>query len=475
MKQRIKNSLLLYLLIMVIVTIISLIFTYFIFTANLNNVRYSYTSNEGISNTAEIVKIAENNFTNAGQIDLMQSLLKNKLKDLNAQIKIIDLSGKILYNSEEHSNRSVNILQIEDWVGAGNTFKKTDPGYVFLSFPILAEGMQIGNVVLKVPEKRIYDIEFTKITMDVFLPFVICMLLIITLISLLILNIRTDVLKPLEMLSSFAKRISKGELEGEIPYKKDNEVGTFCLVFDFMRTELKNSLLKQEEHEKAHKELIASISHDLKTPLSSIKAYVEGLQDGIAKDTESYQRYLAVIKKKTDSLVILINELMQYSLEELEQFRINLEERYSRELFEDILILIKLQFEKEQVEFNVEGEIPNVLLNVDPVRIEQVVLNLVQNAKKYTPPGGKIYFSATIEDNLFKVSVKDTGYGIAEEDKAYIFDKFYRGERIKTSIIEGSGLGLSICKHIVEKHGGWIFFESSLNKGSTFTFVLPKV
>jgi signal transduction histidine kinase len=475
MKQRIEASLSVYLLIMASVILASLVAIYFIITANLDGIRRTYISNEGFGRTAEIVETARKNFTLADRKDLLQGLLKSRLEELDAQMKVIDLSGKILYDSEDRSDRFVNILQTEAWVGAGTSFRKSDPGYMFLSYPVLLEGVQTGNVLLKLPEKEIYDIDLFKIAISVLLPFAICIFLIIILISLIVRSIRRDVLRPLEMLSGFAKNISKGKLDEEVPYRKDNEVGAFCSAFDLMRTELKNSLVKQAEHEKAHKELIASVSHDLRTPLSSIKAYVEGLQDGIARDADAYRRYLAVIKKKTDSLVILVNELMQYSLEELEQFRINPKELYSKELLEDIIILIRVQFEKGSVEFIAEGEIPNVLLKVDSVRIEQVILNLVQNAKKYTPPGGKIYFSSAAEGNFLKVSVKDTGCGIAEEDKAYIFDKFYRGEKSKTSVIEGSGLGLSICKNIVEKHGGRISAESSLNKGSTFTFTLPKV
>ena len=162
-----------------------------------------------------------------------------------------------------------------------------------------------------------------------------------------------SVLKPLDELHKATEKMMAGDLDYEIGYKKDNEMGRYCQAFEQMRVQLKESLEKQAALEKSRKELIASISHDLRTPLSSIRGYVEGLDDGIVHDTDKYHRYIAVIKNKTESLDNLIENLFKYSQSELSGDRISLCSRESGELLETIIKPFELEFADSQICFEV--------------------------------------------------------------------------------------------------------------------------
>jgi signal transduction histidine kinase len=270
------------------------------------------------------------------------------------------------------------------------------------------------------------------------------------------------------------KNISEGNLDYQIKYKNNDEIGKFCIVFDDMRKELKESLENQVKYEKSRRELIASISHELRTPITSITGYVEGLEEGIASDGEMFQRYISVIKDKTEKLDHLIEDLFQYSQMELGQLNMNIMTINSMELFEEIFTNLKMEFMNTNIAFTRQGPLPDVEINVDHYRIRQVIDNLIQNAKRYANSDGKISAGVKLKnDNKIVVFITDNGEGIPEEDIENIFEKFFRGEKSRSREYGGVGLGLAICKHIVEAHGGEIWVDSKTGRGSTFYFTIP--
>jgi signal transduction histidine kinase len=288
--------------------------------------------------------------------------------------------------------------------------------------------------------------------------------------------ISRDILVPLKELSTAADNIVRGDYEFRVAYRGNNEMGRFSEAFEVMRSKLQESLEQQRLSEQARKELITTISHDLRTPLSSIKGYVEGLQDGIVHDKAKYERYLAIIKNKTVKLDSLIEELFQITQLESGHLIMQAELENSQELLEDLIRPFELEFMDLNAELIVHRPFPALPVRADRARIAQVFDNLLGNALKYADAGeSSITISAEMEASFLRIRVGDNGSGIAEEDLPHIFDRFYRGDKSRSSKYGGSGLGLFICKKIIEVHGGTISVRSRLGAGSLFEISLPVV
>jgi signal transduction histidine kinase len=304
------------------------------------------------------------------------------------------------------------------------------------------------------------------------------------LISACILIIRTNycnrsILKPINEICSSANAIIAGNYDLEVirVYEKvigKNEVGDLTYSFELMRDELKEKQIHEEKLKKSQQELISCISHDLKTPISTIKAYSEGLRDGIARTPQSQTDYIKVIIDKTDLLIGMINELLQYSNTQLRQLDINRRELYFLEYFNFTMKELKVYVEQKNVEFSYELKTADMLVEIDPKRITEVLYNLVDNSLKYidSERQGRIVIEAERAADFILIKVKDNGIGISSDDIPYVFDKFYRAEKSRSSSIPGSGLGLSICKYIVHEHGGEIYCKSRHNKGCEIGFTV---
>ncbi len=417
------------------------------------------------------------NFANIDDYDFIHKLVAPSLDKYNARLQVVDLSNTILFDSE---NRVASLQKQAYKPGAHGREIDLDKrleadvnGLLTLTSPVAFDGRQAGTAYITLSGISISKNVNTKILLFVASLYLLPLLVIILLIYLLTRRISGDILIPLKELNASAEKIVQGNLDFKINYNKDNELGRFCQVFDAMREKLSQSLEQREAYEYSRKKLLAAISHDLRTPISSIKAYVEGLQDGIVKDKAKFDRYLSVIKSKAESLDSLIDDLFQYSQLELEKLDIQLCGQNSRRMLEEILTPLKLELDGSDIDFILSEPIPDVTINADRRRMEQVLNNLIQNARQYGSTGGKIVFAAGVEGGSLLVSIRDYGQGIPEDDLPLLFEGFYRGEKSRSRLYGGAGLGLSICKHIVEQHGGKIWAESTPGEGSTFYFTLP--
>jgi signal transduction histidine kinase len=307
---------------------------------------------------------------------------------------------------------------------------------------------------------------YFRIILPILIPFFICALILGWIIS-------SNILRPLHELVYATKKITCGDFDFTLSYNKNDEMGGLCAAFEIMREQLKTSMDKQAELEHSRKELIASISHDLRTPMSSIKGYVEGLQDGIVHDKEKFDRYIAVIKSKTESLDNLIENLFQYSQLDISDTKEALCIRESRELLESIIAPIEIEFADQSVKLEVAEPFPSVHLYANENSIAQVFDNLISNARRYVGVDGLIKISANLEGDYLKISIADNGTGISQEDLPHVFDQFYRAEKSRSKIFGGVGLGLAICKRVIENHKGKIWVESTSGVGTVFYVTLP--
>ncbi|MEJ8307205.1 HAMP domain-containing sensor histidine kinase [Saccharibacillus sacchari] len=302
------------------------------------------------------------------------------------------------------------------------------------------------------------------------IPFAICGTVLAWVIS-------STVLLPLRDLKKAADAIQTGCFDYALTVQSHDEMGDFCRAFEAMRQQLQVSLHKQAALEDSRKELIASISHDLRTPLSSIKGYLEALNDGIARDEAKTARYMTIIRNKTDHLERLIESLFQYSQLDFDNpadQRISLD---AKELLDTILIPFEMEFAESDIRFETQNELPPCFLDVNPGQIAQVFDNLIYNAKTYTEhqPNGVIRVEAQIQPNHLIVQIADNGTGIAATDLPYIFDYFYRSEKSRSRQHGGAGLGLALTKKIIENHSGTITSVSIPGQQTVFSFTLPLV
>jgi PAS domain S-box-containing protein len=221
-------------------------------------------------------------------------------------------------------------------------------------------------------------------------------------------------------------------------------------------------------------ELISVVSHQLRTPMTSVKGYTDLLYlETVGKINEAQRRFLSIIKSNADRLALLANDLLDISRIETGRMRLNVEFIHISAIIDEIAASLRGQIEEKGLSLKLD--IPESLSPIygDRDRVTQILINLIDNARHYTPAGGQITVSAQVRGDFLQVSVADTGIGIAPEDQKKIFDRFYRADHSLVQEVAGTGLGLSIAKSFVEMHGGEIWVESEPGQGSTFSFTLP--
>ncbi|ATW23868.1 two-component system histidine kinase PnpS [Candidatus Formimonas warabiya] len=249
------------------------------------------------------------------------------------------------------------------------------------------------------------------------------------------------------------------------PVYRDKKISGITLVF--------HDITKLRKLEQMRADFVANASHELRTPLTVIKGYVETLLNGALDDRQVSEKFVTVIDEEADRLKRLVDELLTLS-----QLESNRQEAEEPVLVLGIITLVaeemRQRFQEKQIalELNLPGVVPQVKANPD--RVKQILVNLLDNALKYTPYGGRVTVGAEEEENFVRICVQDTGMGIPSEDLPRIFERFYRVDKARSRQMGGFGLGLSIVKHMVENMGGSIRVESTLNEGSTFWFTLPK-
>lgn len=239
--------------------------------------------------------------------------------------------------------------------------------------------------------------------------------------------------------------------------------GAVLVLYDI--TELKKL-------ENMRKDFVANVSHELRTPITSIKGFSETLLDGDMQDTEALKEFLQIIYNESYRLQLLIEDLLALSRLEEDDYQLVLNKVNIREHIEDILPA--LYYKAEQKGITLETDIATIEIKADKEQINQVIINLVDNAISYTPENGHVTLNIYENNQHACIRVSDTGIGISKEDLPRVFERFYRVDKARTRDSGGTGLGLAIVKHIVEVHHGDIKVDSELNKGTSITVYLPK-
>lgn len=278
-------------------------------------------------------------------------------------------------------------------------------------------------------------------------------------------------------LKKAAGKIESGDLDSPIDIRGKDELSELGRSMERMRKRLKSDTVQKIETENAERQLISNIAHDLKTPLTSIKGYSEGLLDGIANTPEKQQKYLKTIYSKANEMNDLLNELSAYSKIETDRIpyefeKVNLKDfclTCSEDVGMDLANQgIGLSF------YNYTAD--DTLIIADPKQLKRVIDNIIGNAVKYRRADTPLSISMRVRDvgDFIQVEIEDNGMGIAKEDLPYIFDRSFRADRSRNTGKPGSGIGLAIVKKIINDHGGQIWATSKLNEGTVFYFVIRK-
>jgi two-component system phosphate regulon sensor histidine kinase PhoR len=287
----------------------------------------------------------------------------------------------------------------------------------------------------------------------------------------------TEVIRHHQLVEAWRRCQQTGELQSgtiEVPTRHQylqlivvpdmHAGGSLLLVQDLTRT---------RRLETVRRDFISNLSHELRTPLASLKALTETLQDGALDDPPAARRFIDQIQIEVDALTQMVTELLELSRIESGRLSLDLQPAAPRDLLRSASNRMRLQSERAGLTLRVEcaDDLPRV--KIDSQRLEQVLVNLIHNAVRFTRAGGEIVLGAEAGPGEVRFVVRDTGIGIPLDDIARIFERFYRVDKSRTG--SGTGLGLSIAKHIVEAHGGRIWVESVEGRGSTFYFSIPLV
>ena len=281
---------------------------------------------------------------------------------------------------------------------------------------------------------------------------------------------------PLVKLKKATQNIKEGNLDFVLDVEGDDEFSELCWDFEEMRKRLKESAEEKVLLDKENKELISNISHDLKTPITAVKGYVEGIMDGVADTPEKMDRYVKTIYNKTNEMDHLINELTFYSKIDTNRIPYTFSKLNVEDYFGDCAEEVGLELETRGIELVYANYVESgVLVIADGEQIRRVIHNIISNAIKYMDkPKGIIQIRVKDVGDFIQVEIEDNGKGIAAKDIAYIFDRFYRTDVSRNSSKGGSGIGLSIVKKILEDHGGKVWATSRLGIGTIMYFVLRK-
>ena len=285
-----------------------------------------------------------------------------------------------------------------------------------------------------------------------------------------------SVLRPLSKLQEATRKIRDGNLDFTLEVEEDDEIGELCQDFEEMRIRLKENAEEKIQYDIENKELISNISHDLKTPITAIKGYVEGIMDGVASSPEKLDKYIRTIYNKANDMDRLIDELTFYSKIDTNKIPYEFNKINVNSYFGDCVEEVGLDMDSRNIElgyFNYVSD--DVVVIADAEQMKRVINNIISNSVKYMDkPKGIINIRIKDVGDFIQIEIEDNGRGIAAKDLPCIFDRFYRTDSSRNSSQGGSGIGLSIVRKIVEDHGGRIWATIKEGMGTEMHIVLRK-
>ena len=404
--------------------------------------------------------------------DKFKNLLKERLVSINGKF-IISKNNNIIDESEGIDDIDAErCVQQVNSQGIGTTIQINGDYYTTQNASVKFKDGTLGSVIILAPEGDSTDI-IGQLFIIGFFVFISASIAVSVVTSYLF---SKRIANPVALLKEATAEIRKGNLDLEIIETGDEEIRELCRDFEVMRIQLKDSIRMKLKYDDDRKMLVSSISHDLKTPITSIKGYVEGILDGVARTEEKKEEYLKTIYSKAESIDFMIDDLLLYSKLDLNQIPFNFEKTDIVEYFNYCIYESTPELAKSNVELKFENKlVKSKYVMLDRERMKRVIMNIIDNSRKYMDKEkGKIKIMLRETNLSIIIEIRDNGAGISKDEINNIFDRFYRADFARSGT-KGSGLGLAIAKQIVEGHNGKIWGISHSNKGTSIIISLAKL
>lgn len=429
-----------------------------------------------------------NGFTNVNVSEIEKLIDENSNKNINWKILGEQLSnyGYKIYITNNNENIYSNLINLPKNASIyAHKLNLTKDMQIFVS----GETIVIGKKIIKQnKEYKVYalynpyeEIQWFgksrnryEVLLISFIVISICSILVIVLLSFLFTKkLVKRISNPINKLIDSAQRIENGDLSTFIEYKGDLEFEMLCNTFNEMQTHLKEEKEKNIVYEKARTDMLAGLSHDLRTPLTSIKGYIKGIKDGIANTPEKREAYLSTAYNKACDMETLLQKLFFFSKLETGNLPFLFNEVNLPNFIERFVNQSRLDLKLNNATIDFYKKDETMVVNVDTEHMQRVFINIIENSLKYSKSNNlKIIVDLTKKDDKAIISFKDNGVGISEEKLENVFNQFYRGDESRsTKNGEGSGIGLYIVKYIIQSHGGLV--EAKNEDGFKIIITLP--
>lgn len=426
----------------------------------------------------DMLRIDMQNINNKDDLNVMSKKLKNFLEPKGYHLIIISNKEVIFSNLTEIDENIISSMG-NDLLFQAKSFvvEMNSTSLVKNSFK---ENNKIINMIAvnSSYEPKMIDVRDDMKNFMIMYVGIVCIIAVIIITitnAILSSKVSKSLIVPLQLLSYGAEQIKEGNLDFDMTYESNDEFGRVCSEFDEMRIRLKESIEKQLKYEENRKELIVGISHDLRTPLTVIKGYVQGLLDGVAKTPEKQKKYLDTIYTKTGDINSLVESLFIFSKLDTGSFPFNFQKVSINNYVENLYNSVKEEFLGKGLKIDFKNNCkPIDKVKLDCKEMDRVFFNILENSVKYkSDDTGLVKLKLYKNENYVVIEIADNGKGVSDKELSNLFLSFYRADSSRTNPSEGSGLGLSIAKHIIEAHGGKIMAES--RNGLTIKIILPLI
>lgn len=376
-------------------------------------------------------------------------------------------TGKVLASSgseHEQLHRTPNILTAID--GEPGYLSDYGASYMDVALPIKTER---ANYIVYIKDNKTAITKLSTALIGILVRALLVGMIISALLSLLLTK---AMVRPILSLTRAAERVAAGDFSSKPESSAKDEIGVLTNTFNSMAGRLEQTLDDLKKSETMRREFVANVSHELRTPITSIRSYAETLQDAEGLPPETERDFLGVIVRESDRMASIVQDLLMLSRFDAGSIEFFFERFSFEQSLRDVYNTMLLEAQKHSHRFTLDtSPLPDIV--GDRVRLEQVLINMVSNAIKYTRDGGSISLAAGQKDDAIWFSVRDNGIGIPSEDAAKVFDRFYRVDKARSRESGGTGLGLAIAKEIVTRHEGSINLSSRQGKGTVITVTLP--
>jgi signal transduction histidine kinase len=384
--------------------------------------------------------------------------------------------GKVIFTNMNHKEQTflAEYIVQDNLYTANQTLWVTDDDFFLLCRRIETKTSPITLIVIGSNDvDRLEDKGDIAAIISISILIISVIVFIVILFSLYLANkMLKKIMIPLNHLCDGAQRIQEGNLDQDIYCEGTEELEKVCNTFNEMQHQLKANVKKNEKYERDRNEMLAGISHDLRTPLTSIKSYVKGLQDDIAKTPNKQKEYLDVVYRKTCRIEELINSLFLFSKLETGKFPFDFKSVSIQNFIVTLLDIQEYDLKKNNAILSLKSTCTDQKVYIDGAQMTRAITNILDNSLKYNP-NRQVHITVTLteENERIIIRIQDDGVGVTDEQLLRLFDSFYRGDESRNNASEGSGLGLAIAKNIVTANNGSIYAENF--NGLTVIIELP--